>query len=322
MNINQSNQLQWQDTVCDWCGTSAGELVFEGPDWLEGLPGSFKMVKCKECGLFRQNPRLTWDSLSNYYPENYAAYHYTLETKKNTWRAKYENYGNFKRRRAIEQFQPSGRLLEVGCGTGAFLKELHLSGNWDVVGIEPNQSAALYAQKTLDVPIYHGRFEDADVEPGSFDAVVLWCVLEHLTEPIKDLHRAHSLLKEGGWLFFSMPNYESLDAKLFGKYWSGWDLPRHLYIFPYPVISDVLSKVGFDNLSAKCISTSYQALGHSLDFWSQDWNKKHAQKRRWMLKIYYSWIMRVALLFPLTVIDRLKLGSNITFFAQKSSSQK
>lgn len=317
MNLNPSDQHLWQDTICDWCGTPGGELIFEGPDRLEGLSGSFQMVLCKKCGLFRQNPRLAWDSLTAYYPEDYAAYHYTLEAKKSTWRAKYDNYGNVKRRRAIEKYQPSGRLLEVGCGTGAFLNELLQSGNWDVVGIEPSQSAALYTQKTLSVPVYHGRFEDADLEPGSFDAVVLWCVLEHLTEPIQDLRRAYALLKEGGWLFFSMPNYESLDAKLFGKYWSGWDLPRHLYIFPHPVITEILSNLGFGNIAAKSISTSYHAIGHSLDFWSQDWDQKHAAKRRWLLKIYYSWVMRVALLLPLAILDRLNLTTNITFFAQK-----
>jgi len=317
VSIKKSDQLQWQETICVWCGKSESNLAFEGPDRLEGLPGLFRMVQCEHCGLYRQNPRLTWDSLSDYYPENYAAYHYTLEAKKKPWRAKYDNYGNFKRRHAIERFQPNGRLLEVGCGTGAFLRELIQSGNWEVVGIEPSQSAALYSQKTLNTPVYNARFEDVDLEPGTFDAVVMWCVLEHLTDPVQDLHRAHSLLKDGGWLFFSMPNYESLDAKLFGQYWSGWDLPRHLHIFPRPVIMEILSGIGFGNISAACISTSYHALGHSLDFWSQNWAEKHSAKRRWMLRIYYTWITRVAFLLPLAILDRLNLTTNITYFAQK-----
>ncbi|MBU0512079.1 MAG: class I SAM-dependent methyltransferase, partial [Chloroflexi bacterium] len=312
-----ANQLQWEDCTCAWCGSAASELIFEGPDRLEGLPGIFRFVRCQQCGSFRQNPRLTRDSLSEYYPENYVAYDYGADSDQNPLRKRIKNHGNWKRRRAIERFQPGGRLIEVGCGTGAFLRELLSSGHWDVVvGIEPSEKAASHVRQTLDIPIHQGVFADVTLEPESFNAVVLWCVVEHLAQPIQDLRRAHALLKKGGWLFFSIPNYESLGAKIFGKYWAGWDLPRHLYVFPRSNLLEILESIGFSNISTRCISTSYHALGHSLDFWSQDWAEKHPTLRRFLMKAYCSKIARIGLLLPLAILERLNLTTNNTYFAQ------
>jgi hypothetical protein len=141
--------------------------------------------------------------------------------------------------------------------------------------------------------------------------------LEHLSEPVQDLRQIHSLLKDGGWLFFSMPNYESLEAKVFGPYWSGWDLPRHLYIFPRSILYVILTQIGFGQISRRCISTSYHALGHSLEFWSQSWEKEHPKIHRTLLKFYRSWFARLGLLLPLAILDRLNLSTNISFAAQK-----
>lgn len=312
-----TNQLQWEESACAWCGSIDDELIFEGPDRLHGLSGTFRLVRCKRCGVFRQNPRLKWDSLSKYYPDDYLSYDYNAGGYQNSIRTWIRNRGNRKRRLAIERFQPGGRLLEVGCGTGAFLIELLNSGHWDVVGIEPNEKAASHARRTSGVPIHQGMFSDATLEPESFDAIVLWCVVEHLVQPIQDLRRAHALLKKGGSLFFSVPNYESLEAKIFGRFWSGWDLPRHLHFFPQSILHEILESIGFHNISTRCISTSYQALGHSLNFWSQDWADKYPKLRHSLMQFYRSWIVRLGLFVPLAILERFNLTTNITYFAQK-----
>jgi len=312
------NQLQWEESACAWCGSTDDELIFKGPDRLHGLPGTFRLVRCRQCGIFRQNPRLKWDSLSKYYPQDYVSYDYDAGGCPNSIRAKIKNRGNRKRRLAIEHFQPGGRLLEVGCGTGAFSRELLNSGHWDVVGIEPNGKAATHARRTLGIPVHQGAFADAALEPEFFDAIVLWCVVEHLAQPIQDLRRAHTLLKRGGWLFFSVPNCESLGGKIFGRFWSGWDLPRHLYVFPESILHEILESVGFHNISTRCISTSYDALGHSLDFWSQDWADKYPKLRHYLMQFYRSWIVRSGLFIPLAILERFNLTTNITCFAQKS----
>jgi 2-polyprenyl-3-methyl-5-hydroxy-6-metoxy-1,4-benzoquinol methylase len=309
-------RIQWEEPACAWCGSTTTEHAFSGPDRLARLPGLFFMVRCTTCGLYRQSPRPAWESLKNYYPEDYAAYSYDAYDKKSV-RGFIKGYGNLKRRRAIESFQYGGQLLEVGCGTGSFLKEMQRTDRWDCVGIEPNQRAASFAQESLDLPIYHGRFSDITFKNGTFDVIVLWCVLEHLDHPVQDIQKTHSLLKKGGWFIFTIPNYESLGKKLFGKYWSGWDLPRHMYIFPRPVLHQILEECGFQVIEKKCIASSYYLLGHSLDFWSQSWVGKFPAVKKLMTKFYYSWAARLVLLLPLAILDRLKLSTNITIFARK-----
>jgi SAM-dependent methyltransferase len=314
-----AEKLQWEHTSCAWCGTTATDVIFKGPDRLHELPGSFTFCRCKKCGVLRQEPRLTWEHLSLYYPEDYPAYAHDADAMDSPFLEGIKNFGNVKRRRFVEKHQPGGRLLEIGCGTGAFLRELVKSGKWDVEGIEPTQSANEYAAKTLGVPIHQGRFSELDFKPASYDAIVLWCVLEHLSQPVQDLSHIHSLLKDGGWLFFSMPNFESMEAKVFGPFWSGWDLPRHLYIFPRPVLRQMLTHIGFGHISGRCISSSYDLLGHSLEFWSQSWANKHPKVQRALFKIYRSWFARLGLLLPLALLDRLNLSTNISFAAQKVS---
>jgi SAM-dependent methyltransferase len=314
-----ASEFKWEHTTCDWCGTAASDVVFKGPDRLHSLPGLFCLCRCRQCGVFRQEPRLIWDDLSSYYPYDYAAYKYSSGETNSRLLQVINNYGNVKRRHFVELHQSGGRLLEVGCGTGAFLGELVRSGRWEVEGIEPNQAAADYTASKLGVPIYQGRISEVDLKPASFDAIVLWCVLEHLSQPVQDLRYLHTLLKNGGWLFFSIPNYESLEAKVFGPYWSGWDLPRHLYVFPRPVLRQVLTHIGFSPISERCISTSYHALGHSLEFWSQSWGCEHPKIRKVLSIIYRSWFARLGLLLPLALLDRLNLTTNITFVNQKVS---
>ena len=64
---------------------------------------------------------------------------------------------------------------------------------------------------------------------------------------------------------------ESLAARIFGPYWVGWDLPRHLYLFPRPLLQTVLGTLGFRSVAFSCISGSYSTLRDSLEFWTQSW---------------------------------------------------
>ena len=156
------------------------------------------MVRCRQCGLVRQNPRPTWESLKSYYPEDYSPHVPLVREETSVLRRLDRRYGMWKQTRAAEWFQRGGRLLDVGCGTGVFLEEAQRSGRWEVVGIEPAEKAAAYARKALGVTIHEGRFSDIDLPVNSFDTITMWNVLEHLEYPIADLRRAYQLLRENG----------------------------------------------------------------------------------------------------------------------------
>ena len=308
--------LEWVPVACDWCGTPGGDLAFEGPDRLMGLEGQFRLVRCPQCGLLRQNPRLAWESLKAYYGEGYDSYAPLNRELPHAWLRLDKRYGFWKHLRAVERHQRGGRLLDVGCGTGLFLEEALRSGRWQVEGVEPTEAAGAYAQRALQVPIHLGRFGEADLPAASFDAITLWNVLEHVEFPVADLRRAHQLLKPGGVLVFSIPHYESLGRRVFGPHWVGWDLPRHLYVFPLPILGDMLSQLGFELVETRCLSTSYDLLGHSLDFWSQTWPPARAGLRRLMLWLYHTLVVRALLVPPLWALDRLRQADTLTVFAR------
>ena len=314
--MNNENSLAWVDSPCDGCGAKEGQLLFEGPDLLMGLTGRFRLVQCPQCGLIRQNPHLSWESLKDYYPEDYSPYTKIIETERSTARRMDRRYGMWKRLRALERFQPGGRLLDVGCGTGVFLGEAQRSGRWELMGVEPSPQAAAYAQEALGISVLAQRFDEADLPAGHFDAITMWNVLEHLDSPIRDLRRAYQLIRPGGWLVLAIPNVDGSGAKLFGRYWMGWDLPRHLYLFPKKQLRRILGEIGFDWVDARCIAGGHSSLDLSIEFLLRA-KKIDNIATRFLLRLYRSLPARIACspLFWLT--DHLRQCSLITIFVQK-----
>lgn len=316
LGLNEDS-LDWIELPCDWCGSESFEPIFNGTDLLEHLPGRFQVVRCLECGLMRQNPHLAWSSLKQYYLENYVSHGLMARDQPNIVKRLDKRYGPWKRLRAIEAYQRGGNMLEVGCGTGTFLEEAVRSGHWTVSGVEPTQHAAEYVRSRLNIPVYEDVFSRVTLPDGSFDAIVMWNVLEHLENPIEDIRYTHRLLKPGGWYIFTVPNLDGWEASLFGKYWIGWDLPRHLYFFSRPLLQQILPKLGFRFGSVRCLSTSYHFLGNSLDFWSQSWQDRYPSLRKFLLTVYGSLPIRALASVPLAILDRLALNTIITVFAQK-----
>jgi len=314
--VNNENSLAWVDSPCDGCGAKEGQLLFEGPDLLMGLTGRFRLVQCPQCGLIRQNPHLSWESLKDYYPEDYSPYTKIIETERSTARRMDRRYGMWKRLRALERFQPGGRLLDVGCGTGVFLGEAQRSGRWELMGVEPSPQAAAYAQEALGISVLAQRFDEADLPAGHFDAITMWNVLEHLDSPIRDLRRAYQLIRPGGWLVLAIPNVDGSGAKLFGRYWMGWDLPRHLYLFPKKQLRRILGEIGFDWVDARCIAGGHSSLDLSIEFLLRAKNIDNSATR-FLLRLYRSLPSRVACSPLFWLADRLRQCSLITIFAQK-----
>jgi predicted SAM-dependent methyltransferase len=80
---------------------------------------------------------------------------------------------------------------------------------------------------------------------GSFDAITLWHVLEHVHDLNGYMNQLHRLLKPGGRLLIALPNHTSFDADYFGKWWAAYDVPRHLYHFSPDSIRHLATKHGF-----------------------------------------------------------------------------
>ena len=309
-------QVGAESAPCDHCGSLEERTLFEGPDRLHNLPGCFRVVECLGCGWIRQNPRPTIESIDYYYPQNYENFIKAVEDEPTLLRRWDRRYGILKRRWAIERLQPKGRILDVGCATGIFLHEMQLSG-WEVVGVEPSDFAAEYAQKRFGVPVHVGRLQDAQFPDGRFDVITLWDVLEHLHTPWADLRETHRLLKNGGVLVIRIPNMASPERRWFGPYWIGWDLPRHLYFFPRSPLVNALTEIGFVVERLRCIATSYASFLFSLQFLLEDrypppagWPKRALQWGR-------SMPARLAVAPLFWALSQARLSSVITILARK-----
>ena len=125
----------------------------------------------------------------------------------------------------------SGRLLDIGCASGLFLK-CAMDANWEVGGIEPSEELARKASARLGptAQVACATLQAAQFSPASFDVVTLWNVLEHVPDPVAFLRLAGSLLKSGGLLFANVPNLDSIQARLLGSTWPLL-IPEHLNYF-------------------------------------------------------------------------------------------
>lgn len=137
---------------------------------------------------------------------------------------------------------PAGRLLDIGSGRGRFLGAAKRAG-WDVVGIEFETGLAEVSSRRYGVPVLVGDAVSADVR-GPFDAITMWHVLEHLPDPRSALARAAGLLRPGGTLIVSVPNNDSLQARLGGEDWLHLDIPRHIYHFTPGSLSCLVEQAG------------------------------------------------------------------------------
>jgi SAM-dependent methyltransferase len=122
--------------------------------------------------------------------------------------------------RILQRRQAPGRILDVGCASGMFLKVAAGAG-WAVEGIEPSEILHRTATNALAGvgQVHCGTLEETDLPLGSFDAITVWDVLEHVPDPIGFLTRCKSLLKPEGHVFLNVPNLDSKEARLLGKRW-------------------------------------------------------------------------------------------------------
>jgi 2-polyprenyl-3-methyl-5-hydroxy-6-metoxy-1,4-benzoquinol methylase len=304
---------------CCVCGASQAVPHLVTWDRSHGLPGTFTFVRCASCGHVYLSPRPDERELARYYPPDYSAHPTAIDDEPRPWSRWSRRYGLAKRCRVVTGRLSPGRLLDVGCGTGNFLHEMRRHG-WDVAGVEPSERAAEYARQRFGLDVRTGVLDDLDLPAGSFDAVSLWQVIEHVPDPRRTLAQVRRLLRPGGLLVVSAPNAGAVDARLFGRYWVEWEAPRHLNVFTRDGALRMLHDLAFTDVAATCVAGAWYSFATSLQHAVEARRGVRpgvgfARRRAWhaarsllglrLLMLPYTWLT-----------DRLVLGSTIVLTAR------
>jgi 2-polyprenyl-3-methyl-5-hydroxy-6-metoxy-1,4-benzoquinol methylase len=138
------------------------------------------------------------------------------------------------------------RLLDIGCGNGAFLS-IAKSAGWNVVGVDIDPKAVLVAA-SKGLNIREGEFDSINEPDSSFDAITLSHVIEHVDSPYKLVKECRRLLKHDGFFWLETPNIESSVHQKFGSSWRGLEVPRHFTIFSRSSLIDLLHRSGFTEI--------------------------------------------------------------------------
>lgn len=136
-----------------------------------------------------------------------------------------------RKRRLIRKItgKDTGKLLDIGSGSGHFLFKMKKSG-WDVYGIEINDSARNTSINNFSLNVLSPD-KLSSFHNESFDCITLWHVLEHFQDPFSYSYHINRLLKPGGICIVAIPNCSSYDALYYGAHWAAYDVPRHLWHF-------------------------------------------------------------------------------------------
>ena len=145
------------------------------------------------------------------------------------------------RKGRIKNYISGGRILDIGCGRGLFLKIMRDDG-WKVNGVEFNAEAA---SNVYGISVVSGEPASWGFPDGAFDAITMNHVLEHLPQPGEMIHECGKLLKKGGLLMCAVPNFLSLQSSVGKGAWFHLDIPCHIYHFSEEGLRSILTKSGF-----------------------------------------------------------------------------
>ena len=171
------------------------------------------------------------------------------------------------------------RILDAGCATGDFLAFARTT--FDMWGLDVSEFAVEQARRKnpgIDHQIHAGFVEQQAYSPASFDAIVLWDVLEHLWDPVSTCRSLLDALRPGGYFVISTPNIGAGVARLMGRRWAFMTVPEHLGFFDHRTMTYLLE----DRLGLQCVRWQTRGKWANLGFlfyklnrvfpgWVPDW---------------------------------------------------
>jgi 2-polyprenyl-3-methyl-5-hydroxy-6-metoxy-1,4-benzoquinol methylase len=248
------------------------------------------LVCCMNCGLVFINPRIS--DVESVYLQNSRHTNYYVHTQR------CDEIEFLQRLHFIRRHCPVGRLLDIGCATGTFLKLARKAG-WDAQGIDLNaQSIAECKKAGLDVQ--RGFINRKSFPKDFFDIIHMSDVIEHMENPLESLKLCASFLKPGGGIMITTPNFASRWARKFQI-----KPTDHLYYFNKHTLRRIVERAGFKVLMCKPLNRyrDLKALEYSISI------------DRSILSWFFFKAMKLLPMRSLCI--RLPFNDDLILFAQK-----
>lgn len=201
---------------------------------------SFQVIACPTCTLARTHPAPSESDGREHFAADDAYYkRFYTDQKELRYRFAAQTLG------IIREFKDAGRILDIGCGMGFFVDYAARHG-YQCSGIDTSTAATRFAREELNLDVLtadfmHGPFGT----PGAFDVVTMNHVLEHVSSPLPFLQKVRRVLKRGGIVVSSSPNFAGLLPRLLKQRWYGLQPSQHVWHFSPKSYAALFEKAGF-----------------------------------------------------------------------------
>lgn len=240
---------------CPLCGHAGPYEWRRAPDWFHGRRQRYALVRCPVCSLvWLSNPPRADEMHQHYTAEYHRLISAAGETSPWRWQSS---------RKVLTHYKETGTLLDLGCSSGSFLGALK-SDPLKLYGIGMSADCAKRAEAKSGAQVFVGGILEAPFPPESFDVITCFDVLEHLYEPRRVMARVAEWLKPGGIFYVLVPNVNSAEARIFGRYWHGLELPRHLFHYSPESLTFLAQSAGLREVSLQ--TRRNPAVGTSLRY--------------------------------------------------------
>ena len=212
----------------------------------------FAVWHCNNCTLRFTQDVPEQNAIGPYYQsDSYISHSDTKKGFINTlYHAVRKRTLNKKRQLIIDQVgMTKGEILDIGCGTGAFLNTMKAAG-WGITGLEPDETARKKANDLYNISPQSPE-QLFELKPASYHAITMWHVLEHVHELHAYVKQLANLITPQGKIFIAVPNYTSKDAEIYREHWAAYDVPRHLYHFSPASMEQLLSLYNLKLIAVK-----------------------------------------------------------------------
>jgi 2-polyprenyl-3-methyl-5-hydroxy-6-metoxy-1,4-benzoquinol methylase len=232
---------------CVQCGSNDFEVLFE-----KGKAQVHRIVKCRSCNLMYANPQT--DNVTNVEKKHLNPIQVNPDQDPDlSWftpedhqylRKQFLQLRDYARIIDFVEKKDKGIFLEIGSYAGIFLNEAKKRG-WDVIGIEPLEIPALYAEKQYGIKVIRKYFDHSGLADGSIDVIASCHVIEHVPNPADFVRKSFSLLKPSGIMVIETPAYDSITFKILKHRERSMRCDGHLFFFTTRTLKKLVESQGF-----------------------------------------------------------------------------